>query len=71
MSRVHVLKMKRQTFALVALAAASSAAFRVARAPAVEAGRAGHLNVEGNTSLSIRARRGPGLLRVEIEIAEG
>jgi WD40 repeat protein len=39
--------------------------------PAREHERAGHLNVEGNTSLSILARRGPGLLRVEIEIAEG
>jgi Tol biopolymer transport system component len=33
--------------------------------------REGKLNVEGKTSLSILARRGPELLRVEIEIAEG
>jgi len=38
--------------------------------PAREYEREGHLNVEGNTSLSILARRGPELLRVEIEIVE-
>ncbi len=36
--------------------------------PAREHEREGTLNVEGNTSLSILARRGPELLRVEIEI---
>jgi hypothetical protein len=39
--------------------------------PAREHEREGTLNVESNTSLSILARRGPELLRVEIEIAEG
>ena len=37
--------------------------------PAREHEREGHLNVEDNTSLSILARRGPELLRVEVEIA--
>ena len=37
--------------------------------PAREHESEGHLNVEDNTSLSILARRGPELLRVEIEIA--
>jgi hypothetical protein len=39
--------------------------------PASRYEREGKLNVEGNASLSILARRGPELLRVEIEIAEG
>jgi hypothetical protein len=39
--------------------------------PADRYEREGHLNVEGAASLSILARRGPELLRVEIEIAEG
>jgi Tol biopolymer transport system component len=39
--------------------------------PARASEREGTLNVEGNTSLSILARRGPELVRVEIEIAEG
>jgi len=37
--------------------------------PAREHEREGTLNVEGNTSLSVLARRGPELLRVEIELA--
>jgi hypothetical protein len=39
--------------------------------PAREHEREGRLNVEGKTSLSILARRGPELLRVELEIVEG
>ncbi|MET0647289.1 MAG: hypothetical protein ABW208_11755 [Pyrinomonadaceae bacterium] len=39
--------------------------------PAREHEREGHLNVEGPAALSILARRGSELLRVEIEIVEG
>jgi len=39
--------------------------------PAREHEREGHLNVEGASALSILARRGPELLRVEIGIAGG
>lgn len=39
--------------------------------PAREHEREGSLNVEGNSSLSILARRGSELLRVEIDIVEG
>lgn len=39
--------------------------------PAREHEREGHLNVEGAAALSILARRGSELLRVEIEIVEG